>query len=62
MANPQKENGFTSIANEILEALARVDLPSYERRVVDVIIRKTWGFVDKNGKHKIWDRISYSQF
>ena len=62
MANPQKENGFTSIANEILEAFARVNLPSYQRRIVDVIIRKTWGFVDKKGKHKIWDRIAYSQF
>ena len=60
--SPQLENGFTRVANEILEALARIDLPSYERRVVDVIIRKTWGFVDKNGNHKIWDRIPYSQF
>ena len=62
MANPQKENGFTSIANEILEALARLKIYSYERRLVDVIIRKTYGFIDKTGKHKIWDRISYSQF
>ena len=62
MANPQKENGFTSIANEILEALARLRISSYERGIVDVIIRKTYGFIDSKGIHKKWDRISYSQF
>ena len=62
MANPQKENGFTAIANEILEALARLCISSYERRIIDVIIRKTYGFIDNRGIHKKWDRISYSQF
>ncbi|MCH8056050.1 MAG: replication protein, partial [Deltaproteobacteria bacterium] len=47
---------------EILEALARINLPSYERRIVDVVIRKTYGFIDRKGIHKIWDRIAYSQF
>ena len=62
MANPQKENGYTSISNEILEALARLNVPASERRIVDVIIRKTWGYIDNNGNKKIWDRIAYSQF
>lgn len=62
MAIPKKESGYTSIANEILEALARINLPSYERRIVDVVIRKTYGFIDRKGIHKIWDRIAYSQF
>lgn len=62
MASPQKENGYTSIANEILEALARLRISSYERGIVDVIIRKTYGFIDNRGIHKKWDRISYSQF
>ena len=62
MAIPKKESGYTSIANEILEAFARVYIPSYERRIVDVILRKTSGFIDSNGNRKIWDRIAYSQF
>ena len=62
MAEPQLENGYTRIANEILEALARLNVPASERRIVDVIIRKTWGYIDNNGNKKIWDRIAYSQF
>lgn len=55
MANPQRENGYTAIANEILEALARIDIPGEARRVLDVIMRKTYGFNKKE------DVISYSQ-
>jgi len=29
MANPQKENGFTPIANEIMEALMKVNLSAF---------------------------------
>lgn len=60
--SPQLKNGYTQIANEIIEALARLNISSYERRIIDIIIRKTWGFVDNSGNHKIWDRIAYSQF
>ncbi len=56
MANPQKENGFTPIANEILEALCRVNLSPYESRIVWFLIRKTYGYQKK------MDRISLSQF
>lgn len=56
MTNPQCENGFTRIANELLEALARIRIPGEARQVLDVILRKTYGY------HKIEDAISLSQF
>ena len=56
MANPKLADGFTQIANEILEALSRVNLNAYETRVLMFLIRRTFGF--KNDK--AW--ISLSQF
>jgi len=56
MAKPQLEDGHTKIANEIVEALARVNLSAYESRVIWCIFRKTYGWNKKS------DRISYSQF
>jgi phage replication O-like protein O len=55
-ANPQKENGYTAIANEILDNLIRWHLSSYEWRVVLFTLRKTYGFQKKD------DWISLSQF
>ena len=55
MANPQVENGFTEVANELLEALARINMCAYETRVLLFIIRKTYGW------HKKTDWISLSQ-
>ena len=55
MASQQIENGYTKIANEILEALCLIKLPEYERIVLQFIIRKTYGFNKKE------DRISNSQ-
>jgi len=45
--NPQTENGYTMIANELLEALALLHLPTNEWQVVLVVIRKTYGFKKK---------------
>jgi len=56
MINPQKENGYIAIANEILEQLVKINISNYEFRVLFVIIRKTYGFQKK------LDRISLSQF
>lgn len=56
MANPQIENGYTRIANEVMEALARIRINGECRQVIDVILRKTYGFNKKE------DRISLSQF
>ena len=55
MAHPQLEDGYTEIANEILEALYRINLSPYESRVLWFIIRKTYGW------HKKSDRIPLSQ-
>lgn len=56
MASPQKENGFTPIANEIVEALARTRINGEAMQVLWVIIRKTYGFNKKE------DAIALSQF
>lgn len=56
MANPQCADGFTRIANELLEALAQIRIPGEARQVLDVILRKTYGY------GKVADAISLSQF
>ena len=56
MANPQKENGYTPIANEIMDKLAKTRIPGEARQVLDFILRKTYGF------HKKEDYISNAQF
>jgi phage replication O-like protein O len=47
LASPQKENGYTAIANEIIEALARTRIPGEARQVLDVILRRTYGWQKK---------------
>jgi phage replication O-like protein O len=47
MASPQKENGYTPIANEILEALAKTKLTGQEFRVLMHIFRQTYGYSRK---------------
>jgi phage replication O-like protein O len=56
MANPQTEEGYTRIANEIFEALAGIRIPGEARQCLDVILRKTYGYNKKE------DKISLSQF
>jgi len=55
MANPQTEDGFTPIANEIIEAFARIRISGQEWQVLWVIIRQTYGWQKKE------DSISLSQ-
>jgi phage replication O-like protein O len=55
-ASPQAEDGHIDIANEIPEALAKVNISAYEYRILWVLWRKTYGW------HKKKDRISISQF
>lgn len=56
MANPQKENGFTPIANEIVEALVKAGLLGSEWTITMFVIRKTYGWKKKH------DIISLTQF
>ena len=55
MANPQTEDGYTRIANELFEALLRADLSKRHLLVVLAIMRQTYGF------NRTMDRISGSQ-
>lgn len=56
MASPQKENGFTPIANELFEAFYCCKLLEYERVCIMHIWRKTYGWSKKD------DWIANSQF
>ncbi|SHI24725.1 phage replication protein O [Sporobacter termitidis DSM 10068] len=47
MANPQKENGFTPIANEILDHLVKLPLNGSQWRIVGVVWRYTYGYSRK---------------
>ncbi len=47
MANPQTENGYTRVANEIVEALSRYAPGHGEMRVLWVILRRTYGWQKK---------------
>ena len=54
--SPQKEDGYTAIANEIVEVLARTNLTGTQFALVWAVIRKTYGF------HKKEDSIGIDQF
>ena len=56
MASPQVEDGYTMIANELLEAISRKLLSGDEHRIFWTILRKTYGFKKRT------DQISLSQF
>lgn len=56
MASPQKENGFTPIANELLDKIGGLKLLGSEFQVVFCVLRKTYGWNKKE------DWISLSQF
>jgi phage replication O-like protein O len=55
MASPQLEDGYTRIANELLEALLLYRIPGQELRVVLAVMRKTYGYGKKE------DKISFGQ-
>ena len=55
MANPQTENGFTKIANELLEALIKTEMSGHCFRLTFLILRKTYGFNKRD------DTISLTQ-
>lgn len=53
---PQCEDGYTKLANELLDALCAVRIPGEPMQVFLTILRKTYGFGKKT------DRIALSQF
>jgi phage replication O-like protein O len=48
LTNPQKENGYTPIANEILEQIAQVKLSPTQYRIIFIVWRYTYGFNRKS--------------
>ena len=56
MASPQLENGYTRIANELLDEFIRTPLSGRYLRVWLFVLRKTYGFRKKR------DKIPLSQF
>lgn len=56
MANPQLEDGYTRIANELLEAICKFPFNGSQFRILLFLIRKTYGW------HKTTDKIAYSQW
>lgn len=54
--SPQLENGYTKIANEIMNALVAYRIPGEQMQCLLFIIRKTYGFNKKE------DAISNKQF
>jgi len=44
MANPQIENGYVKIANELMEFLCKTKIPSECRRVLDTVFRCTYSW------------------
>lgn len=55
MANPQVENGYTRIANELMEVLIKTEMSGHCFRLTLLILRKTYGFGKKD------DAISLTQ-
>ena len=55
MSSPQCEDGYTRIANELLEALCKIPLGNSEAQVFFCVLRKTYGWGKKQ------DDISISQ-
>ena len=43
-ANPQLENGYTRIANELLEAIIEYPFTCAELRIILLVIRRTYGW------------------
>lgn len=56
MASPQKENGYTIIANELVDILSQTEFSPNENKIFWAILRKTYGWKKKE------DVISLSQF
>lgn len=54
MASPQKENGYTSIANELMEAFARTpSIGSEAFQVLMLLLRRSYGFQKKDAEMSI---------
>jgi phage replication O-like protein O len=64
MAKPSLKNGYIQIASELAEQFSKASITGMEWRVLWVVLRQTWGWVDPTNpkKKKEWDAISLTQF
>jgi phage replication O-like protein O len=53
MASPQKDNGFTPVAHEILEQAAKINLNGTQFRILLIVWRYTYGFGRKAHKFSL---------
>ncbi len=53
---PKLANGYTRIANEIMDEFAKIRIPGRARQILDFILRKTYGWNKKT------DKITLTQF
>ena len=50
MASPQKENGFTAIANELFQEILKSDFTLRELKIIFTVIRFTYGYNKKEAE------------
>ncbi len=60
MANPQKENGYTPIANELLDAICQYGLTQNELKVILCIMRHTYGYSRKECSLSVREIAKYT--
>ena len=53
--------GFTQIPNDLIDNMSKMKLGGYARRILLVVIRKTFGFQNANKKNWRFDYIAHSQ-
>ncbi len=58
MSNPQIEDGYTRIANELLDAIVRFDFSKRQYAVLFAVIRKTYGYNKKSDALSVWQIAS----
>ena len=60
MGTPQTEDGFTRIANELLEAIISFPFTKRETVILLSVIRKTYGFNKKHDAVSMWQLAAMS--
>ena len=61
VASPQLEQGYTRIANEIIESLISVKLTSHQFRIVFLILRETYGYKKRSREISLTKFAEYTK-
>lgn len=54
MASPQKEKGYTPVANELLDAILRYPFTGTELNIILAVLRHTYGWSRTKGQIKYY--------